>query len=300
MAGCNTKREALARAAPPNRIEVLSVVTQQQSRSMPREFINSIDDPRLQPFRNLKETNRTRWAGLFIAEGEKLVRRLLASDYPIESILLSDRFEARLAPLVPPDAPLWIVPDELVESLVGFNFHRGILACGRRKPDPTLEQLAPLGRRTTLIVCPNVQDPENLGGILRISAALGGDGVIVGTAAADPFSRRVLRVSMGAALRIPVRQSSNLASDLRQLAGPLGVQLAATVLDPTAEPLDQATRPERFALLLGSEGHGLPPEIVAQCQRNITIPMHGGTDSLNVAVAAGILLYQLGGLRLEA
>jgi tRNA G18 (ribose-2'-O)-methylase SpoU len=261
---------------------------------MPCEFISSIDDPRLEPYRNLKDTNRTRWAGLFIAEGEKLVRRLLASDYPIESILLSDRHEQQLAPLAPPDAPLWIVPDALVETLVGFNFHRGILACGRRKPQPRLEQLAPLDRRVTLIVCPNVQDPENLGSILRIGAALGGDGVIVGMAAADPFSRRVLRVSMGAALRVPVRQSPDLAADLRQLAGPLGVQLAATVLDPMAEPLAGAARPERFALLLGSEGHGLPPEIVAQCHRKITIPMHGGTDSLNVAVAAGILLYQLG------
>jgi len=262
---------------------------------MPREFINSIDDPRLESYRNLKDTNRTRWAGLFIAEGEKLVRRLLASDYAIESILLSDRFEAQLAPLVPPDARLWVVPDALVESLVGFNFHRGILACGRRKPEPPLEQLAPVGRRTTLIVCPNVQDPENLGGILRIAAAFGGDGVIVGTAAADPFSRRVLRVSMGAALRVPVRQSPDIAADLRELAGPLGMQLAATVLDPTAEPLAQATRPDRFALLLGSEGHGLPPEIVALCQRKITIPMRAGTDSLNVAVAAGILLNHFGG-----
>jgi tRNA G18 (ribose-2'-O)-methylase SpoU len=261
---------------------------------MPREFINSIDDPRLESYRNLKDTNRTRWAGRFIAEGEKLVRRLLASDFRIESILLSDRFERQFGPFVPPEAPLWVVPDALVEGLVGFNFHRGILACGLRKPDPQLDQLAPPGRRTTLIVCPNVQDPENLGSILRIAAGLGGDGVIVGAAAADPFSRRVLRVSMGAALRVPVRRASDIAADLQHLAGPLGVQLAATVLDPTAEPLAQAARPDRFALLLGSEGHGLPPEIVAQCQRKITIPMHGGTDSLNVAVAAGILLYHFG------
>lgn len=261
---------------------------------MPREFISSIDDPRLEPYRNLKDTNRTRWTGRFIVEGEKLVRRLLASKYPVDSILLGDRFEAQLAPLVPPATPLWVVPDALIQALVGFDFHRGILACGRRKPEPSLEQLAPLGQRVTLIVCPNVQDPENLGGILRIAAALGGDAVIVGAAAADPFSRRVLRVSMGAALRVPVRRSSDVAGDLRELAGPLGVQLAATVLDPIAEPLSGATRPERFALLLGSEGHGLPPEIIAACHRQITIPMHGGTDSLNVAVAAGILLYELG------
>ncbi|HEX3996926.1 MAG TPA: RNA methyltransferase [Pirellulales bacterium] len=258
---------------------------------MPRELVNSIDDPRLEAYRNLKDTNRTRWTGRFIAEGEKLVRRLFASDFAIESVLLSDRFERQLGRWVAPESRLFVVPDALVESLVGFNFHRGILACGRRKPAPRLDQLAPLGGRTTLVVCPNVQDPENLGGILRICAALGGDAVIVGSAAADPFSRRVLRVSMGAALRVPVRQSTNVAEDLRELAGPLGVQLAATVLDPTAEPLAQATRPERFALLLGSEGHGLSAELVELCQRKITIPMQAGTDSLNVAVTAGILLH---------
>ncbi len=264
---------------------------------MPRETVNSIDDPRLEPYRNLKDTNRTRWSGRFIAEGEKLVRRLLSSDFPVESVLVSDRFLEQLAGLVPAEVPLWVVPDAMVESLVGFNFHRGILACGLRKPAPRLEELAPSGRPTTLVVCPNVQDPENLGSILRISAALGGDGVIVGSAAADPFSRRVLRVSMGAALRVPVLRSEKIADDLRQLAGPLDVQLAATVLDPAAEPLKQATRTSRFALLLGSEGHGLPAGLVAQCQRKITIPMSPGTDSLNVAVAAGILLHHF---RLEA
>ena len=90
---------------------------------------------------------------------------------------------------------------------------------------------------------------------------------------------------------MPVLRSEKIADDLRQLAGPLDVQLAATVLDPAAEPLKQATRTSRFALLLGSEGHGLPAGLVVQCQRKITIPMSPGTDSLNVAVAAGILLH---------
>jgi tRNA G18 (ribose-2'-O)-methylase SpoU len=262
---------------------------------MPRELIQSIDDARLEAYRNLKHTNRTRWARRFIAEGEKLVRRLLESDFAVDSVLVSERFEPTLAPLVPAGVPCWIVPDAMVETLVGFDFHRGILACGRRKPAPRLEQLAPPGRPATLVVCPNVQDPENLGSILRISAAFGCDGVIVGRSAADPFSRRVLRVSMGAAFRVPVLHSKNLQRDLRELSGPLGVQLAAAVLDESAEPLDQATRRDRLAILLGSEGHGLPEEIVTLCQRKITIPMPMGTDSLNVAVAAGILLYKLRG-----
>lgn len=263
---------------------------------MPLVHLSTLDDPRLESYRFLKDTNRTRWTGRFIVEGEKLVRRLLASDFPLESVLLADRFVPHWEPLLPPAATVWVVPEALIEPLVGFNFHRGILACGLRKPAPTLEQLAPPGRATTLVICPNVQDPENLGGILRLSAAFGVSGLIVGPGAADPFSRRVLRVSMGAALQVPVVVAPNIAADLRQLAGPLGVELAATVLDPSAEPLSSAARPDRFALLFGSEGHGLPPELIEFCPRRLTIPMPAGTDSLNVAVAAGIFLYHFAAL----
>ena len=182
-------------------------------------------------------------------------------------------------------------PTAPVEPLVGFNFHRGILACGRRRPNAELADLAPLDRRLTLAICPDVQDPENLGAILRISSGFGVDGVLVGRGSADPFSRRALRVSMGASLRLPIREATDLESDLRQLREQFAVQLAATLLDPTAEPLSSAARPDRFALLFGSEGHGLAPAIVALCNRRLTIPMHAGTDSLNVAVAAGIFLH---------
>lgn len=262
---------------------------------MPLIRLSSLDDPQLEPYRHLKSTNRTRWAGLFICEGEKLVRRLVASRFPIESILISDRFEQQLGPLAQPDVPVWILPDALVEPLVGFNFHRGILACGRRPSNPPLGELAPLNKRLTLVICPDVQDPENLGAILRISAAFGVDGVLVGRGSADPFSRRVLRVSMGASLRVPVRAADDIQTDLRELRDPLGVELAATVLDPTAEPLAAANRGDRFALVFGSEGHGLAPSIVALCNRRLTIPMRPGTDSLNVAVAAGIFLHRFSG-----
>jgi tRNA G18 (ribose-2'-O)-methylase SpoU len=261
--------------------------------------ITSLDDPRLEPYRHLKDTNRTRWAGLFICEGEKLVRRLLASDFPAESVLLSSRFEPQFRSLAPPEVLVWVVPDEMVEPLVGFDFHRGILACGRRRPNPTLAELAPPGPRLTLVICPEIQDPENLGSILRLSSAFGVDGVLVGRGSADPFSRRVLRVSMGASLRVPIREPTDLVDDLNQLRDPLSVQLAATVLDSTAEPLCSAVRPDRFALLFGSEGHGLDSALVALCDRRITIPMHAGTDSLNVAIAAGIFLHHFrGGARL--
>ena len=258
---------------------------------MPLVRINSLDDPRLAPYRHLKDTNQSRWAGQFICEGEKLVRRLLASRFPVDSLLIGERFVERFAGLPPADVPVWVVPDDLIEPLVGFDFHRGILACGRRLPNPSLDELAPLGGPLTLAICPNVQDPENLGAILRISNAFGVHGVLTGRGSADPFSRRVLRVSMGASLYVPIRESHEVKAELMKLRETLGVQLAATVLDETAEPLTRAKRPDRFGLLFGNEGHGLDPEIVALCDRRLTIPMHQRADSLNVAVAAGIFLY---------
>lgn len=260
---------------------------------MPHFLISDISDPRLEPYRHLKDTNQTRWAGLFVAEGEKLVRRLLASSYPIVSVLLSESFVGQIAGEVPDKIPLYVIPDSMVERLVGFNFHRGVLACGRRVLSPSLEQLIGTDKRSlTFVVCPDVQDPENLGAIMRISAAFGVDGVMLGPRCADPLSRRVLRVSMGTVLHLPLRESPDLKADLLQLREQWQVQLAATVLDPSAEPLNKFKRTARLALLFGSEGHGLEQSWIDLCDRRITIPMRDGIDSLNVAVAAGIFLHQ--------
>jgi len=253
--------------------------------------LQSLSDPRLEPYRNLKATNRTRWSGLFVVEGEKLTRRLLASGFETVSVLAAESHVESISPHVPSAATLLVVPDEWVEQLVGFNFHRGVLACGRRTNSPGLQDIAGVEGRTTLVVCPDVQDPENLGAILRIGAALGVAGLILGGHCANPFSRRVLRVSMGASLRVPIVHSEDLAADLRELRDHWGFQLAATVVQGPAEPLQTAERSDRLAVLFGSEGHGLADEWLDLCDRRITIPMQPGTDSLNVAVAAGIILH---------
>jgi tRNA G18 (ribose-2'-O)-methylase SpoU len=188
--------------------------------------------------------------------------------------------------------PIYVASRELVESTVGFNFHRGVVACGRRKAPPAIESiLANLAQpRPTIVVCPDVQDPTNLGSIIRTAAAFGCAAVVLGDHCADPFSRRVLRVSMGAALQIPLVESSNLAADLSRLAS-AQFELVAAVLDPFAEPLMSFCREERVAVLLGSEGHGLSAEWQQIAHRRVTIPMQLGVDSLNVAVAAAVLLY---------
>lgn len=254
--------------------------------------IPSLDDPRLDAYRHLKDTNRTRWLDRFVCEGEKLVRRLLASEFPVESVLVAEKLVEEFAPLVAERAPLYVVPDRSVAELVGFNFHRGVLACGRRSLRAPLESwLATAAGDLTLVVCPDIHDPENLGAMIRVCSGFGVDALLLGAECCDPFSRRVLRVSMGTGLKLRIYQCEDLLSLVARSRLAWGVELLATVLDPAAELLSGASRPARLGLVFGNEGHGLGPDWLAVCQRRVTLPMRGGTDSLNVALAAGIFLY---------
>jgi tRNA G18 (ribose-2'-O)-methylase SpoU len=257
--------------------------------------IDSIDDPRLAAYRHLKRTNATRRSGQFVAEGEKLVRRLLASDHRVTSLLLGQKYVSEFEPLAPAGTAVYCVPDAMIERIIGFNFHRGVLACGMRPAARSLDEV--LGRRegkTTVVVCPEIHDPENLGSVLRTSLALGVATVLLGPHAGDPYSRRVLRTSMGAPFQLPVSRLQDVNASLVELRERLEFELVATVTDRDAEPLSHFLPAQRTAVLFGSEGHGLPAEIVRLCDRRVTIPMTGKTDSLNVGIAAGIVLYQLG------
>ena len=127
--------------------------------------------------------------------------------------------------------------------------------------------------RLTLVVCPDVKDQENLGAILRISAAFGVQAVVLGSACADPFSRRALRVSMGASLRLPIALPADLPSEVRALRESWQLELWATVADRSAASLEDLQPPQRLAILLGSEGHGLDAQWLSLCDRQVTIPM---------------------------
>jgi tRNA G18 (ribose-2'-O)-methylase SpoU len=259
---------------------------------MPSFRIADLDDPRVGMYRHLKDTNQTRHSGQFVVEGEKLVDRLLTSRFPVASVLCTGRFEPELASRVPSGTPLFVIDDAKIGELVGYNFHRGVLACGVRTPWPEISSLA-TGPRATLLVCPRIDNPENLGAIARIADVFGVEAVLVGPRCPDPLSRRVLRVSMGSALAVPILVAEDLAAEIVRLRDTLGFETVGTVVDPSASPLEGFQRPSRLALFLGSEGHGLEPEWLAVCDRRLTIPMRPGAESLNVAVAAGILLYHL-------
>jgi tRNA G18 (ribose-2'-O)-methylase SpoU len=271
---------------------------------MPRLEIASIDDRQLEPYRNLKFTSAMRRDGLFVAEGDKLVRQLLHSRFRVHSVLAGEEFLARGSLQIPPDVTTFVAPDSLLREIVGFKFHRGVLACGFRGNEPCLSDVldqAPAiagnsaAKEATspvaAVVCIDIQDPTNLGTILRTAEAFGVAAVVLGGDCADPFSRRVLRVSMGSPFQLPIAHSTDLASDLASLRQREKMSLIAAVADSTGEPFDRVDPPDRFAILLGNESTGLSTQWLDLCDRRVTIPMTPRADSLNVAVATGILLY---------
>ncbi len=254
--------------------------------------IDSIDDPRLAVYRNLKDRQIARLDGRFIAEGEHVVRRLLQSDFPVESVLAGRRVAQRIAPAVRPPTPLLVVPDELMNRIVGFRFHGGVIGCGRRIPSPPMEKvLPPVGKPSTLVICPDLISHENLGSLIRTAAALGVDAMILGPRCCDPFYRLSVRVSMGTIFRLPIVRSENLLADLEALRRRFGYELIATVPDDHAEPLSPTPAPSRIALMFGNEAQGLDAPMIAACDRRVRIPMRAGVDSLNISVAAGIFLH---------
>jgi tRNA G18 (ribose-2'-O)-methylase SpoU len=262
--------------------------------AMPVLPLQSFDDARLAPYRELKDRTLAARHGLFVAEGEHLVRRLLASDFQTASVLLADRRAEEISPLVPSNVNVFVLPQDELNGVVGYKFHSGVIAMGIRKPSPSLSDVIKASGPVKLVLCPDTTNGENLGSLIRLSAGFGADAMLVGPRSIDPFMRQVVRVSMGTIFQLPIVQSADFSADLRQLKQQ-GVRLIASMLDPGASPLPSAERYDRSALLFGNEAQGLDADTVSLCDDRVTIPMHRGTDSLNVAVAAGIFLYHYWG-----
>jgi len=261
----------------------------------PRLEITDADDPRLADYRALKERHLNAEGGRFVAERERVVRRLLASGLPVRSILatpprahaLEDALSGPSARELPLD--IYVAPQPVLDAIAGFHVHRGCLAIGER---PTTRALPPGARR--VVVLEDLVDVDNLGAIARNAAAFGADALVLSPRCADPFYRKAIRVSLGAVFDLPIVRLPRWPDDLDVLRR-LGLSLLAAVLSPGATPLPRFRAPERWALLLGAEGPGLSPEAVLRCHASVTIPMStsNGVDSLNVATAAAVLLYAL-------
>ena len=260
--------------------------------------IFSLDDARVASYRDLRERD-LRAEGVFIAEGALLAERLLGSRFPIASVFTTEGSAARLAPALGSRAPLYVAEAELMRCIVGFDFHRGVLALGERVPFPEATALVAKkcnsATRSNFVVCPGMETAENLGLVLRSAAAFGIDGVLLPERGADPLSRRCLRQSMGSALSLNIARSADLLQDLQKLRHETGLQLVAAVAGDAkgAVSLSDFSWPSRAALVVGNEYHGLDVDWLSACDHKVTIRIAPNCDSLNVAVATGILVHHM-------
>ena len=256
--------------------------------------IESADDPRLADYRDLRDVQLRQHLeaehGLFLAEGEKVVRRAVEAGYSPRSFLMAPRWLDGLSDVLSrSDAPVYVVSEALAEEVTGFHVHRGALASLHRRPLPTVEEV--LAGARSVLVLEDIVDHTNVGAIFRSGAALGFDAVLIAPRCADPLYRRSIKVGMGAVFTTPWTRLPDWYDALPALSG-AGFTTVALTLADDATPIEEAVAGiDRLALVLGSEGHGLSPRWEQSADRRATIPMAAGIDSLNVAAATAVACY---------
>ena len=271
-------------------------------------WIDEPGDPRLGDYANLTDVRLRRSLeaehGLFIAEGDKVIRRAVAAGYPVRSMLVAQQRLPAIADLARDSpAPCYVVPAAVAEGIAGFQVHRGALAALQRTPlPPAADVIAASCARpgpTRIVVLEDIVDHGNVGGIFRCAAALGIAAVILSPRCADPLYRRAVKVSMGAVFAVPYARLADWRgglADLRQA----GFRLLALTPDQSAAPIRAVAPGERAALLLGTEGDGLSSHWLQEADQAVCIPMApaalaSGVDSLNVVAAAAIACHAFAG-----
>jgi len=256
-------------------------------------------DARLSDYVRLRDTSLRRHLeseqGLFIAEGEKVIRRAIEAGYQPRSFLLAERWLEGLHDVVQrwPAVPVFVVSEELAEQVTGFHVHRGALASLRREQRHNVGELVGMRR---LVVLEDIVDHTNVGAILRNAAGLGWDGALLSPRAADPLYRRSIKVSMGAVFFLPWARLEDwrTAPEMLAAAGFLTVALSLSPDAVELEELAASIAPRaKVAVLLGTEGAGLSKQWSDRAAVRTRIPMYAGIDSLNVAAAAAITCYVL-------
>lgn len=251
-------------------------------------------DPRLADYRDLRDVELRKHLeadhGLFLAEGEKVVRRAVAAGFRPRSFLMAPRWLDGLAPeLAASSAPCFVLPESLIEEVTGFHVHRGALASMERRPLPSVESVLQ-GARSVLVL-EDIVDHTNVGAIFRSGAAMGFGAVLLAPRCADPLYRRAIKVGMGAVFTTPWTRLPSWPDALPSISA-LGFTTVALTLAPDAVPIGDAVADlDRVALVLGSEGHGLSARWEATADRRAIIPMAPGIDSLNVAAASAVACY---------
>ncbi|PRP90226.1 putative TrmH family tRNA/rRNA methyltransferase [Enhygromyxa salina] len=247
----------------------------------------------LEPYRDLR---RGPGPGRFVVEGALAVERLIASGLELESLVCTPSQRARLE--LPTGAAVVELSRAKIAELVGFEFHRGVLACARRPPLRRALEPRELDRlrgseRARIVVAEGLADPRNLGALIRNAAAFGVDLVIADARGADLYARLTIRASVGNVFRVPTLVCEELPAMIDALAGALPAAVVAATPAPEATALGQFEAPARLLLLVGNEGAGLSSQLLARAEHRVRIPVAPGSDSLNVAAATAVLLHGL-------
>ena len=263
--------------------------------------VESLDDPRIEPYRDVRDRDLRGRDGLFMAESELVLRRLVRQPERLQSLLVSPEKLDRLKDVLevlPEPVPVYVADLDLMSGIAGFHVHRGVLASGIR-PSPeslrvenVMDNLDPEAA-CTLLLARGLTNVDNMGALFRNAAGFGVDAIILDDACCDPLYRKSIRVSMGHALSIPWAIADDWMSTLELLKSRWGCCLAAAECTPGSIPADNMGLPARSGLVLGSEGPGLDNATISACDRVVEIPMSAGVPSLNVATAAAILLWEI-------
>jgi tRNA G18 (ribose-2'-O)-methylase SpoU len=259
------------------------------------QTIDSFDRPGLGPYRTMRYQYEHRQQGIFVAEGEKVVRRLIESPLKVVSVMLPEKWLGeyeRLLAARPEEIEVFVGPKELLETLIGFSMYQGLLAVAQVPPAPRLEALLGSGTAPQLwVATAGLSNALNMGALIRNCAAFGAHALIVSETCCSPFLRRAVRASMGAVFRLPCLEAANLVSSLRVLRE-RGVRVVAAHPHAERRTLTQADLRGNVCIVLGSEGEGLRPDVLAVCDEQVLIPMAADVDSLNVASASAVFLYE--------
>ena len=260
------------------------------------ETITSLDVPELAPYRTLKRSAAHAALGIFVVEGDKVLDRLLESDFSVVSVLLIHErlaeYEPRLRTRPEKDITVFICTKAVLAELAGFEIYQGVLAIAKTPAPLTLQQILAAGPRPRLFVAlDGLNNAENVGVVMRHCVAFGVSALIAGETCCSLFLRRTVRNSMGAIFKLPVLESPHLRQTLGELRAE-GIRCLAAHPQPGDKILSQANFTDDCCLIFGSEGHGISPKVLAVCDESVAIPMANGVDSLNVSAAAVVFLYE--------
>jgi tRNA G18 (ribose-2'-O)-methylase SpoU len=257
-------------------------------------LIDSLDLPELEPYRHMKWQYEQRQQGIFVAEGEKVVRRLLESPLPVLSALLLDRWFVELAPLMmerPETIRVYIAERPLLEQIIGFAIYQGVLAVGRAPANASVDDILTREKTPLIVAAEGISSAENIGGLVRNCAAFGASGIIAAETSCSPYLRRAVRSSMGTVFKLPVLETSSLTRTLEELKQ-VGVKIVAAHPHTQQRTIADADLRGSTCIVLGAEGNGLSNEVLALCDDAVLIPMAANVDSLNVGAAGAVFLYE--------